>query len=134
MGTNRSCERTRRGDTGAGNFDIQFNYDKLLWETGSASGGVNGFGGTPAAAGYTAGDQTHFYEFTGSRVASSFLDSNNSTGLIHNSLNSNVLGQYNFQVREGAVVVPGVPEPQTYALMALGLAAIGFVGIKRRQG
>ncbi len=126
---------TDRSDTGAGNFDIQFNYDRILWETGSASNGVNGFGGTPAAAGYTAGDQVHFFEFAGSRSTLSFLDSNNNTGLIHNSLNSATLGQYNFQVREGTVVPPvlGIPEPQTYALMALGIAAVGCAVRRRRQ-
>ncbi|MCK7490428.1 MAG: hypothetical protein MZW92_00410 [Comamonadaceae bacterium] len=46
---------TDRSDTGAGNFDIEFNYDRILWETGGAGGGVNGFGGTSAAAGYTDG-------------------------------------------------------------------------------
>ncbi|MFA6575540.1 MAG: nidogen-like domain-containing protein, partial [Nocardioides sp.] len=29
---------------GAGDFDMVFNYDKILWETGSASGGTDGLG------------------------------------------------------------------------------------------
>ena len=33
-------------DQGSGNFDIEFNYDKVNWETGDASGGSNGFGGS----------------------------------------------------------------------------------------
>lgn len=123
---------TDRSDIAAGDFDIQFNYDKILWETGDASNGTNGFGGTPAAVGYTAGDRINFFEFTGSRVTRTFEDSNARSGLIHNSLNSNILGQYNFQVREG-VVVPGVPEPETYALMMLGLASIGVALRRRRQ-
>jgi hypothetical protein len=109
---------TERNDTGAGNFDIEFNYDKIQWETGSASGGVNGFGGTSAAAGYTDGGAND-YEFAGSRVHSAFLDSN-PNGLIYGSLNSTVAGQYVFTVRNGAVV----PEPETYAMMLLGLAAV----------
>ena len=28
-----------RSDIGQGNFDIEFNYDKIQWETGEASGG-----------------------------------------------------------------------------------------------
>ena len=40
---------TDRSDIGAGDFDIEFNYDRILWETGSASGGSGGFGGTSAA-------------------------------------------------------------------------------------
>ena len=34
---------------------MEFNYDQILWETGSASGGTNGFGGYPARAGYSNG-------------------------------------------------------------------------------
>jgi hypothetical protein len=37
-----------RSDTGANNFDIIFNFDKVQWETGSASGGSNGLGGNSA--------------------------------------------------------------------------------------
>jgi hypothetical protein len=32
-----------------------------------------------------------------------------------------------------ADVVPGVPEPQTYALMAAGLVAMGFLSLRRRR-
>ena len=42
-----------RSDTGAGNFDIEFNYGHILWETGDASGGVNGYGGTSATVGWS---------------------------------------------------------------------------------
>ena len=45
-----------RADTGAGNFDAQFRYQQLQWTTGDASDGVNGLGGTPAQAGWDAGD------------------------------------------------------------------------------
>ena len=38
-----------------------------------------------------------------------------------------------FPVATGAIV-PGIPEPQTYALMLAGLAAIGFMARRRRQG
>mgnify|MGYP007084988595 CR=1 FL=1 len=33
-----------RNDTGAGNFDIEFRYNKLEWTTGDASNGVGGLG------------------------------------------------------------------------------------------
>lgn len=45
---------THRFDTGAGNLDIYFSYSLIQWETGSASGGVNGLGGTSAAVGFNA--------------------------------------------------------------------------------
>lgn len=125
---------TDRLDTGAGNFDIEFNYNQILWETGSASSGSGGFGGTPAAAGYTDGGANDF-EFAGSRVTRAFLDSN-PTGLISGSRNSTVLGQYIFNVRNGVVIDPpppptGVPEPETLALVGLALA--GMVVLRRRK-
>ena len=107
---------TDRSDTGAGNFDIQFNYDRIQFEAGSASGGSGGLGGTSAAVGYTDGG-VHDYEFAGSRVNGAFLDTNLSTGLIHGALNSSVLGQYNFSVRNGTVLP--VPEPENLVLMSL---------------
>jgi hypothetical protein len=128
---------TERLDTGAGNFDIEFNYDRILWETGDAtsSGGTNGFGGNSAGAGYTDGTVNDF-EFTGSRVNGAFLDSN-PTGLIYGSRNSTIAGQYIFNVRSGVVIDPppppptGVPEPETLALVGVALA--GMVALRRRQ-
>jgi hypothetical protein len=122
---------TDRSDIAAGDFDIQFNYDTIKWETGDASGGSGGLGGTSAVVGYTAGDQTNFSEAAGSRVNGAFLDGG-PDALISHSLNSTIAGQYNFEVRAGQVIVPGVPEPQTYALMLAGLGVLGWVALRRR--
>lgn len=55
-----------RADTGAGNFDIEFRYNKLEWTTGDASEGEGGLGGIPAQAGYDAGDGKNFFVLPGS--------------------------------------------------------------------
>jgi hypothetical protein len=44
-----------RSDIAAGNFDIEFNYDQIQWETGDASGGSNGLGGSSARVGFSNG-------------------------------------------------------------------------------
>ena len=121
---------TERADTGAGNFDFQYNYDSIRWETGSASNGVNGFGGSSARAGWSNGS-THSYEFAGSAVNGALLNSG-SQALINHSLNSNIAGQYNFEVRNG-VVLPPVPEPETYAMLLAGLGLMGAIARRRKN-
>lgn len=55
-----------RSDTGSGNFDIEFRYNRLEWTTGDASEGTGGLGGIPAQAGYDAGNGRNFFVLPGS--------------------------------------------------------------------
>ena len=103
-----------RSDLGEGDFDIVFNYGSITWETGDASGGVNGFGGESARVGFSNGDGTdaNSYELPGSGIDGTLLDSNTTRGLIHtNNAGSPMDGRYVFRIRNG------VPAPDTYVAM-----------------
>lgn len=111
-----------RSDTGAGNFDFEFNYDRIQWETGDASGGINGLGGSSARAGFSNGTgvQGTFFELPGSAVNGAFLDGA-TTSLVRNSLASVVPGRYLFQARNG-ILAQGETE------IIIGQVSTGFLG------
>jgi hypothetical protein len=120
-----------RSDRASGDFDFEFNYGQIQWETGDASGGVEGLGGYCAAAGYSNGT-SESYEFAGSRDCGAFLD-NAATGLVNNS-NVGLNGRYAFTVA-GGEVSPGpavVPEPSSILLIGSGLAGVGVAALRRR--
>ena len=96
-----------RTETGDGNFDIEFNYSRINWETGDASGGLNGFGGTPAVVGWSngSGEPGTSFELEGSLQTGAFLDGAR-RGLSRNRLNSTVAGRYLFRARNGQVLPP----------------------------
>jgi hypothetical protein len=65
-----------------------------------------------------------YYQLNGSLVNGALIDGgpNSLTG----HTNVDLLGRYIFDVRSGSVV-PGTPEPSTWAMMLVGFAGIGFL-------
>jgi hypothetical protein len=121
-----------RSDTGGGNFDIEFNYDQIQWETGDASSGSGGLGGSPVRVGYSNGSSTAF-ELPGSGISGALLDSG-AQSLIGHQLNSGVNGRYLFQARGGTVIgggPAGTPLPGTLALVCCGFLIYGIMRFRR---
>jgi lysophospholipase L1-like esterase len=88
----------QRPDRGVNDWDIEFNYGPLTWDSGQASGGdANCLNGTAARAGYTSGAGVSC-EIDGSGESSALLSDDPDTGLTNNSFNSSVTGQYVFHV------------------------------------
>jgi PKD repeat protein len=101
----------QRPDSGPGDFDIVFNYGSIQWETGEASGGVDGLGGASAYVGYSNGDgsDANSFELLGSGRPGSFLDGNTDFSLIGHAFGPTFqIGRYVFPVRTGA------PPPNRY--------------------
>ena len=99
-----------RSDVAPGDFDIIFNYPHIGWETGDASGGVSGLGGTSAGAGFSAGtgDPNAFLSLPCSLVHGGCLDTSYSTGLRNTSTDSLVKGRHVFPIRSGGSTFHGV--------------------------
>ncbi|MEK7687944.1 MAG: Calx-beta domain-containing protein, partial [Pseudomonadota bacterium] len=81
-----------------GDFDIIYRYENIDWTTGGASGGSNGLGGTPARAGYSAGNGTDYFELpqSGNQAALLALESASNVG---------TPGTFVFSVRNGVPTV-----------------------------
>lgn len=84
-----------RSDTGRGNFDIEFRYNRLEWTTGDASDGVGGLGGIAAQAGYDAGNGRNFFVLPGS-FSSGILDLANTS-----NVSQDTPGVWTMAVRNG---------------------------------
>ncbi len=99
----------QRADTGDGNFDIEFNYQRIQWETGDASSGVNGLGGIPASVGWSNGSGLPgtSFELPGSLIPGSFLD-NGGYSLARGRTvgSSTATGRWVFRARGGTVIPP----------------------------
>lgn len=132
-----------RSDVGEGDFDFVFNYEQIQFETGNASGGNDGLGGSSARVGFSngTGEPGTSFEQPGSAVNGAFLDGGpNSLADLETLL---------FEVRNGAVtpvdptppVAPPVdptpptnpnPIPTPSAALA-GLALLGGVIGRRKR-
>lgn len=97
-----------------GEGSIGFFYGHMGWETGQASGGVNGFGGTPAAVGFGDGSSN-----------GEVLD-----GSIHNGI-SGIVNDHHIWFDAHLAPVP-VPEPMPLALLGLGVAGLAASRRKRK--
>ena len=126
-----------RSDTGANNFDIEFNYGSILWEAGVASGGsLEGLGGNAARAGFSAGTGLagSYLEMDGSAEAGAFIDG----GAHALATNSNVGldGRYLFSIRDGQIYVESnpnlIPNPLPAGLPLL-LGGIGLLALAKRR-
>lgn len=123
-----------RSDRGEKQFDFEFNYDSILWETGNSSG----LGGASARAGYSngSGDTGTFFELAGSAVNGTLLNGGVNS-LIAGSLNSDVDGRYVFTVGEDGTVDPNpapVPLPASAPMLLAGAAGFAALRRRRRQG
>ncbi len=108
---------TNRDDIAPGDFDLEYNYDKVKWEAGTASeGSSSGLGGTKTASMGWSNGTTTYYSHSGSLQAGAFLDTGPKS-LKDNSLNSTVKGRYVFFVRNGVVV--DLIGPQTFTISEL---------------
>jgi hypothetical protein len=126
-----------RSDIAVGDFDIIFNYDNIMWETGQASGSdSDGLGGSSARVGFSngtgaAGTQ---FELPGSAVNGAFLNAG-ANSLINNRLNSDVDGRYIFNARSGNIIIDPreVPETGTLIILVTGLMLLGSRKLLKKQ-
>jgi hypothetical protein len=102
---------------GNGDFDVEFRYEQCQWTTGDASGGMNGLGGTPAQAGFDAGDSRNFFALPGS-LTMRILD-------LCTTSNVGEPGVWRFQIRGGELPCLGSGEPCSTGLF--GACAQGTV-------
>jgi len=95
---------------GAGpqDFDVEFRYNRCQWTTGDASGGVGGFGGTPAQAGFDAGDLRNYVSLPGSLTMEVLR--------LCDTSNVGMAGVWRFAIRDGDVTCAGYGSPCTTGL------------------
>jgi hypothetical protein len=96
----------------AGDFDVEFRFNRCEWTTGDASGGDGGFGGTPAQVGFDAGNMTDYVQIDGSMTAGIHR-------IVCDESNVGEPGIWRFQIRGGTVICPDAGEPCDTGLLGV---------------
>ncbi len=109
-------QRTVEGD-----FDIEFNYDKIEWDKGDVPDTIS------AVVGYSAGTQIAgtYFQLPGSGITGSFVDN----GTV--SLSTTTNGRQTYEVRDHPSDPSPIPLPATAPVLIAGFAAL--VAVRRRQ-
>lgn len=113
---------------GDGDFESIFNYGTINWETGDASGGTGGLGGTSAGAGYSAGNGTvgSFFQLPGSLVNGALL--NSGPNALSSNSNVGVPGRYRYGVRFTGLVPERLLDTRPAPDGPIGVPAAGPLG------
>jgi MYXO-CTERM domain-containing protein len=90
LSTSGNCTRV-------GDFDVEFRYNRCLWTTGDASGGMGGMGGTPAQVGFDAGNRMNYVALPMSRTPA-ILDVCRTT-----NVPGGAPGLYRFRIEGGGI-------------------------------
>jgi hypothetical protein len=105
-----------------GDFDVEFRYNRCEWTTGDASGGSGGFGGTPAQAGFDAGNNRDYVSLPGS-LTMQILD-------VCTTSNVGVPGVWRYAIRSGDVTCPGFGTACTTGMPGIcGAGTIHCMGV-----
>jgi hypothetical protein len=99
-----------------GEGSIGFFYKSMQWETGGASGGIGGFGGTPAAVGFGDG----------------LSNGNVLVGSIQNGI-SGVVNNHHIWFDPNLAPVTATPEPATLLLFGTTSAGLALARWRRRS-
>jgi hypothetical protein len=117
---------------GVGN-NVAFSYTDMQWTTGSASGGTNGFGGTPATVGINSGDGV-LYALVGrfDHAGTDYFGPGGAPGGV------GFLSNQNFAFNacpSNPIIVPTIPTLSQWGLIITGFAllVLGSVFILRRR-
>jgi len=109
-----------RSDVNPGDFDFEFNYGQIQWETGEASDGVNGLGGDSARVGFSNGIGA-LDEFDGSGINGALLDSGENA--LVDLTNVGIPGRFVTLVRNGEILEIVVITEETVATIRDGVHA-----------